>query len=81
MLVVLAGWRKAASFVKFSRISNYLLIFAGFYLFMMQMHGYAHVTNPDEFGFSRDNHYHEHLEMDASREEELRRQTTHDTLD
>lgn len=64
MLLLLAGWRKAASFSRFSKAANIGLIFAGGYLFLMQMHGYAHTSHPDEFGFSRDNHYHEHLEME-----------------
>jgi hypothetical protein len=61
MLALLAGWRKTKSFQSFSRVSNVGLIFAGTLLFLMQMHGYAHVSNPDEFGFSADNHHHEHL--------------------
>ncbi len=81
MLVLLAGWRKASSFQKFSRISNYGLIFAGLYLFMMQMHGYSHVTTPDEFGFSSDNHAHEHIKMDEDRAAQIIKETTHDSLD
>ncbi|MDH5361098.1 MAG: HupE/UreJ family protein [Gammaproteobacteria bacterium] len=65
MLFLLAGWRKLPSFQPFSLMSNYGLMFAGVLLFLMQMHGYSHVSNPDEFGFSSDNHYHEHLKMDA----------------
>lgn len=49
MLLLLAGWRKTTSFDAFSRLSNYFLIFAGVYLFFMQMHGYAHQSNPEEF--------------------------------
>lgn len=63
MLALLAGWRKTKSFQSFSRVSNVGLIFAGTLLFLMQMHGYAHVSNPDEFGFSADNHHHEHLRL------------------
>lgn len=81
MLVILAGWRKAESFAPFSKVSNYGLIFAGLYLFMMQMHGYSHVTEPDEFGFSSDNHYHEHLKMDEAKAVRLRQQSTHSTID
>lgn len=81
MLIVLAGWRKAASFAPFSKISNYGLIFAGLYLFMMQMHGYSHVTQPDEFGFSSDNHYHEHLKMDEAKAAQLRQSSSHDSID
>lgn len=68
MLTLLAGWRKLPSFQPFSLISNYALIFLGILLFLMQMHGYEHNANPDEYGFSSDNHYHEHLKMDAAAE-------------
>lgn len=81
MLAVLAGWRKAESFKPFSKISNYGLIFAGLYLFMTQMHGYSHTTDPDEFGFSSDNHYHEHLKMDEEKIEQLHQKSTHNTID
>ena len=81
MLVVLAGWRKAASFNNFSKVANYGLIFAGAYLFMMQMHGYSHVNHPDEFGFSSDNHYHEHLKMDEERTMQLREQSPRQFID
>lgn len=81
MLLLLAGWRKVASFQVFSRISSYGLVFAGLYLFMMQMHGYAHVTGPDEFGFSSDNHYHEHLQMSEQQAAQLRSQSVHDSID
>ena len=63
MLLLLAGWRKTESFKPFSMASNYALVFVGAYLFIMQMHGYEHTNNPDEFGFSADNHIHEHLRM------------------
>jgi len=81
MLLVLAGWRKSASFEPFSRVSNMFLIVAGFYLFIMQMHGYSHMTDPDEFGFSVDNHAHEHIRMEEVRSKQLREQSTHDSLD
>jgi len=81
MLLVLAGWRKSVNFSKFSRVANVFLIIAGFYLAMMQMHGYSHVTTPDEFGFSSDNHVHDHIRMDAIRSQQLRQQSTHDSID
>lgn len=80
MLLLLAGWRKSDSFKPFSVISNYGLIFAGIFLFMMQMHGYSHVSNPDEFGFSADNHIHEHIKMDEERTAKIIKETTHDTI-
>lgn len=81
MLLILAGWRNRASFQPFSKISNYGLIFAGLFLFMMQMHGYAHTTDPDEFGFSSDNHIHDHIKMDEERAAKMIKETTHDSLD
>lgn len=81
MLLLLAGWRKSARFFQFSRVSNVFLVVAGFYLAMMQMHGYSHVTDPDEFGFSSDNHVHDHMRMDEIRSQELRARSTHDSLE
>ncbi len=77
MLVLLAGWRKARSFATFSLISNQALIFAGVLLFLMQLHGYSHVSNPDEFGFAADNHQHEHLRL----EQQMPSQSHHDSID
>ena len=77
MLMVLAGWRKAQSFTQFSLVSNGALMIAGVGLFLLQMHSYSHVSNPDEFGFSVDNHTHEHLRLDAER---LLQQSSHDSL-
>jgi hypothetical protein len=42
MMVVLAGWRKTASFTKFSFGANIALMLAGLYLLGMQLHGYSH---------------------------------------
>jgi len=81
MLILLAGWRKSASFKSFSLISNYGLVFAGLFLFMMQMHGYSHTNNPDEFGFSADNHVHDHIRMDEERAAKMIKETRHDSID
>ena len=81
MLIFLASWRKMASFKPFSVLSNYVLIIAGFMLFLMQMHGYSHVSNPDEYGFSADNHIHEHIRMDEARAAKLIEQNSHQTID
>ena len=81
MLLLLMSWRKAHSFKAFSLLSNYALIFAGGLLFLMQMHGYSHVSNPDEFGFSTDNHIHEHIKMNEERTAESIRLNTHETID
>ena len=69
MLIVLTQWRKLASFAKFSKITNHALMFAGFMLLLMQLHGYLHTTNEEDFGFNKDAHQHIHLDMDAAKAE------------
>jgi len=64
MLAVLSVWRHRATFVTFSTITNQLIMVLGILLFLMQMHGYSHTSHPDEYGFSTDNHYHEHIKME-----------------
>lgn len=49
MLLLIASWRKTQAFQTLSVISNYSLILLGAFLFMMQMHGYQHVANAEEF--------------------------------
>lgn len=72
ILVLLAGWRKTASFTKFGKAANVLLMLAGFMLLLMQLHGYEHSAHPDEFV------------TDAAHEEVLEQppaKTTHDSID
>lgn len=66
MVLVLASWRHRASFEKFGRVTNHGLIAAGVLLFVMQMHGYLHTTNPSEFGFDADGHFHAHESMEET---------------
>lgn len=49
MLVLIAAWRHTHFFQSFSVITNYTLIFLGGFLFLMQMHGYEHTANAEEF--------------------------------
>jgi hypothetical protein len=49
MLLLIAAWRKSHAFQTFSLVANYGLILAGGLLFLMQMHGYEHTSNPEEF--------------------------------
>lgn len=77
MLVLLSGVRHTNFFKKFSKVANDGLILAGFMLLLMQLHGYLHTSNPDEFGFSQDNHIHHHMEMDQPEPEE---EYKHDSL-
>jgi hydrogenase/urease accessory protein HupE len=65
MVVLLFKWRHTPSFLKISTVSNNGLIVAGAFLFLMQMHGYSHTVNPDEFGFPEDSHSHAHEKMES----------------
>lgn len=76
MLLILSGIRKTEFFKKIARVSNDALILAGFLLFLMQMHGYLHLKHPDEFGFSKDEHIHHHLDMEAIKQ----KRNKHDNL-
>lgn len=49
MLVLISAFRKSKHFPTFAKISNYFLILAGGFLFLMQMHGYTHTAHPEEF--------------------------------
>lgn len=66
MLLVLAGWRKTVSFQKFSKAANAGLIFSGFMLLLMQLHNYHHLIYSDDFPLNKDDHYHTHMEMEAT---------------
>jgi hypothetical protein len=59
MAVVLAGWRKTASFAKFSAAANVALLSAGVLLFLMQLHGFQHTQFPDELLPHDDQHHHD----------------------
>ena len=65
MVALLYKWRHTQSFLKITAVSNNGLIYAGVFLFLMQMHGYSHAVYPDEFGFPEDNHFHIHEKMVA----------------
>lgn len=66
MMLILSSFRNTGLFKKFSKIANDALILAGFMLLLMQLHGYLHTSNPDEFGFSEDNHIHHHMKLEKS---------------
>lgn len=67
MLIVLNFLRKLESFMKFSKLLNYGLIILGFLLLQMQLHGYIHIKNQEEFGFNADEHSHIHMKMDQEK--------------
>jgi hypothetical protein len=66
MVLLLSAWRRRQSFATFSDLANKGLIAAGALLFLMQLHGYSHTRNPDDFGFSDDLHHHAHEDMAAA---------------
>lgn len=76
ILFILMLWRKKESFMQQSKVANHALMFAGFMLLLMQLHGYLHTANEEEFGFNKDAHTHIHLDMDA----EKSKQNTHGSL-
>jgi uncharacterized membrane protein YczE len=76
MLFVLKLWREKESFAKYAKVSNHVLMFAGFMLLLMQLHGYLHTTNEEEFGFNRDEHIHIHMDMEKQNQNNY----THDSL-
>jgi len=76
MLIILTQWRKTASFLRLSKVANHALMFAGFMLLLMQLHGYLHTAHEEEFGFNKDEHYHIHLDMKKAEQKNY----THDSL-
>ena len=76
MLLIITELRKLLIFSRLSRVLNDGLMLAGFMLLLMQLHGYLHTSNPDEFGFSEDNHAHHHMQM----EQPITEQDKHDSL-
>jgi hypothetical protein len=77
MVAMLALVRKLPSFPSFAKVANHGLVAAGALLFLYQMHGWLHTTQPDEFGFSQDGHYHAHQAMDeeaARQQQDIARQ-------
>ncbi len=76
MLLVLTQWRKTASFLGLSKVANHALMFLGFMLLLMQLHGYLHMVNEEEFGFNRDEHSHIHQDMKEAQQQNY----VHDSL-
>lgn len=68
MWIVLSQWRKSPSFMQFSKVSNVLLMAAGVFLLLMQLHGYQHTRFVDDFPLNKDEHFQIHESMDANRD-------------
>ena len=68
MVLALSGWRKRESFERFSYAANNALMYAGIFLFAMQMHGYWHDSQPDDFRFPVNEHKHAHEDLEIEKE-------------
>ncbi len=68
MWIVLAGWRKTDSFLKFSKVANAALMCAGVLLLLMQLHGYQHTRFAEEFPLNKDEHFELHQKMESNRD-------------
>ena len=79
MLFILAIWRNTKSFMQHSKVANHILMFVGFMLLLMQLHGYLHTTNEEEFGFNRDEHSHIHMDMETKKPQQIQ-QYSHGSL-
>lgn len=77
MLLIVTQLRKLDFFKRLSRVLNDALMLAGFMLLLMQLHGFLHTSNPDEFGFSDDNHLHHHMNLEISKK---KNEQKHDNL-
>lgn len=75
MWVFLASWRKSASFMKFSKVANAALMFAGLLLLLMQLHGYQHSQFIDEFPLNKDEHFQIHQNMENNRDPDSKVET------
>ena len=60
ILLALSTWRRTDSFARFSNAANTGLVVIGGMLFMMQVHGYQHNSDPSAYGFDEDGHSHAH---------------------
>ena len=62
---VIYFWQHHSHFSVVSKVANSGLIVAGSLLLIMQLHGYAHMTNSEAFPINRDDHAHVHADMDG----------------
>lgn len=68
MWLLLAQWRKAPSFARFSRAANVCLMGLGLLLLAMQLHGYQHTRFIDDFPLNKDEHFEVHENMGTNRD-------------
>ena len=56
MYLLLSLWRKRASFKAYTQKINWILFGLGFYLLIVQYHGYLHTSHPQEFPINQKAH-------------------------
>lgn len=66
MIAVLSRFRNTDLFDRFSKVANDALMICGFLLLLMQLHGYLHMSHPNDYGFPEDSHQHTHDKMQES---------------
>ncbi len=72
MLFIIGFLRKLKHFKRWSKISNDLLMFLGFMLLLMQLHGYQHQSAPEENWFDKETHSHIHEDMEIEKQNNYR---------
>jgi HupE / UreJ protein len=77
MVALLSMWRRRPSFARFSALANMGIIAAGMLLLFMQMHGFFHYAQAEEFRFPEKEHSHIHEDMAIEQSE---KESTHDSL-
>lgn len=84
MLGLIAAFRNSHYFKPFSLISNYVLILAGGFLFLMQMHDYSHSGTPEKITAASTNEDSsmnmDHIEGLSDLELEITDETTNKTI-
>lgn len=72
MLIVLNFLRQLAHFDRWSKISNHFLMFLGFMLLLMQLHGYQHQILAEGHWFDKKTHKHIHEDMEIEEQNNYR---------
>lgn len=72
MLFIIGFLRKLTHFKRWSKIANHFLMFLGFMLLLMQLHGYQHQSLAEENWFDTTTHKHIHEDMDIAEKNSYR---------
>jgi len=72
MLIVLNILRKLNAYERLSKVANHFLMFLGFMLLLMQLHGYQHQSLAEENWFDKKTHKHIHEDMDIEEKNNYR---------